>query len=246
MKRAFILAAVLLSACSPIVSGPGGATATPTESADVMPSARAATPDQAAVAKQAMIAALQQMRHGRGLSLTGESYIDSDGSDIRAQITGTLAPDGAMDLFISVPFSQGTDLFEVRSLAGHEYTWDPDSTSWNSATIGEPAASGLSVIDPLFMNYPALMSVSNVRVAPDDVVNGSATTVYEVTVTSRDLNDQVTTRLWLARDSGALLQEGVTLSSQTELPGGLGFNGTVLIQFEPAQSPVSISVPAVG
>src|SRR5881296_420639 len=107
MKRAFILAAVLLSACSPIVVGPGGATATPSaRSADVMPSAQAASPDQAAVAKQAIIAAVQQIRQGRGLSLTGDSYIDSDGSDIRAQITGTMAPDGAMDLFISVPFSQ--------------------------------------------------------------------------------------------------------------------------------------------
>ena len=245
MKRAFILAAVLLSACSPIVSGPGGATANPTPS-DIMPSAQAASPDQAAVAKQAITTALQQIRLGRGVNLTGDSYIDSDGSDIRAQITGTMAPDGAMDLFISVPFSQGTDVFEVRSVAGHEYTWDPDSSSWKSATLGEPAASGLSAIDPLFMNYPALMSLSNVRVAPDDLVNGIATAVYEVTTTSRDQNDQVTTRLWLARDSGALLQEGVTLSSQTELPGGLGFNGTVLIQFEPAQNPVSISVPAVG
>jgi len=96
------------------------------------------------------------------------------------------------------------------------------------------------------MNYPALTSMSSVRVAPDDFVNGTATTVYEVTVTSSDQNDQVTTRLWLAKDSGALLQEGVTLNSQTELPGGLGFNGTVLIQFQPAQTLVSVSAPAVG
>jgi len=246
MKRAFIVAAVLLSACGPI-AGPSNATPTGSPSpTDVIPSAQPASPDQAAVARQAVASALQQLRQGRGLSLTGDSYIDSDGTDISAHITGTIAPDGAMDLYISVPFSQGTDVFEVRSLAGNEYTWDPNSTSWNKAALGEPAASGVSAVDPLFMNYATVMSASNVRVAPDDLVNGSETTVYEVTVTSSDQNDQVTTRLWLAKDSGALLQEGVILNSQTELPGGLGFNGTVLIQFQPAQTLVSVSAPAVG
>jgi hypothetical protein len=246
MKRAIIVAAVLLSACSPI-AGPSNTTATGSPSpTDVMPSAQPASPDQVAVARQAVTSALQQLRQGRGVSLTGDSYIDSDGVDISAHITGTIAPDGPMDLFISVPFSQGTDVFEVRSLAGHEFTWDPNTTSWNTAALGEPAASGISAVDPLFMNYPTVMSLSNVRVAPDDLVNGSETTVYEVTVTSSDQNDQVTTRLWLARDSGALLQEGVNLSSQAELPVGLGFNGLVLIQFQPAQTLVSVSAPAVS
>jgi hypothetical protein len=245
MKRASIVAAVLLSACSPIAAG-NNATPTGSPPTDVMSSAQPASPDQAAVARQAVASALQQLRQGRGVSLTGDSYIDSDGADISAHITGTIAPDGAMDLYISVPFSQGTDVFEVRSLAGNEYTWDPNSTSWNKAALGEPAASGISAVDPLFMNYPAVMSTSSVRVAPDDLVNGSETTVYEVTVTSSDQNDQVTTRLWLAKDSGVLLQEGVILNSQAELPGGLGFNGTVLIQFQPAQTLVSVSAPAVG
>ena len=129
MKRASIVAAVLLSACSPI-AGPGNATTTTSPSlTDVMPSAQPASPDQAAVARQAVASALQQLRQGRGVSLTGDSYLDSDGADISAHITGTIAPDGAMDLYISVPFSQGTDVFEVRSLAGNEYTWDPNVTA---------------------------------------------------------------------------------------------------------------------
>ena len=237
MKRALILAIVVLSACSP------SATAPP---ATVLPSAQAATPDQASTAKQAVEAALKQIRQGQGVSLTGDSYLDSAGAEIPAQLTGRVAPDGGMDLFISVPFSEGTDVFEVRSLAGHEYTWDPSSSSWGAASLAEPAASGISAVNPLFMDYPMLMSVGNVRIAPDDLVNGNSATVYEVTVTSSDQNDQVTTRLWLAKDSGALLQEGVSLSSQTELPGGLGFNGILLIQFQPSQSPVSVSAPPVG
>jgi len=246
MKRAFIVAAVLLSACSTI-AGPSNATPTGSPSpTDVMPSAQPASPDQAAIARQAVTSALQQLRQGRGVSLTGDSYIDSDGADISAHITGTIAPDGAMDLFISIPFSQGTDVFEVRSLSGNEYTWDPNSSTWSKAAIGEPAASGISAVDPLFMNYPTVMSTSNVRVAPDDLVNGSETTVYEVSVASSDQNDQVIARLWLAKDSGALLQEGVNLSSQADLPGGLGFNGVVLIQFQPAQTLVSVSAPAVS
>src|SRR5216684_768468 len=172
MKRAFIIAAVLLSACSPIAA-PSNAPTTSPSPTDVMPSAQPASSDQTVVAKQAVASALQQLRQGRGVSLTGDSYIDSDGADISAHITGTIAPDGAMDLYISVPFSQGTDVFEVRSLAGSGYTWDPYSTSWNKAALGEPAASGISAIDPLFMNYPAVMSTSSVRVAPDDLVNGS-------------------------------------------------------------------------
>jgi len=246
MKRVFIVAAVLLSACSPI-AGPSNAAPTASPSpTDVMPSAVPASADQAAVARQAVASALEQLRQGHGVSLTGDSYLDSDGADISAHITGTIAPDGAMDLYISVPFSQGTDVFEVRSLAGNEYTWDPNSTTWNKAALGEPASSGISAVDPLFMNYPTVMSMSNVRVAPDDLVNGRETTVYEVTVTASDQNDQVTTRLWLAKDSGAILQEGVIFNSQTELPGGLGFNGTALIQFQPAETMVSVSAPAVG
>ena len=246
MKRALILATILISACSPMATGSTGASPGAAFRASAMPSAQAASLDQMVAAKQAIDAALKQIRQGQGMSLTGESYIDSGGSDVNAHVTGTIAPDGAMDLFISIPFSQGTDVFEVRSLGGHEYTWDPESSSWNVATLGEPAANGISSVDPVLMNYPALMSAGNVRVAPDDVIDGAATSVYEVTVTSSDQNDQVTTRLWLAKDSGALLQEGVDLSSQTELPGGLGFNGIVLIQFQPAQSPVSVSAPAVG
>ena len=247
MKHALIVAAVLLSACSSISSGSGGAaTGSSNSPAADMPSAQAASPAQVAVAKETVDAALKQIRQGRGISLTGDAYIDSNGSDIPAHITGTIAPDGAMDLFISVPFSQGTDVFEVRSIGGHEYTWEPDAKTWNVASLGEPAASGIYSIDPVFMNYPTLMSTDSVRVAPDATIDGISTSVYEITVSSSDQNDQVTTRLWLAKDSGALLQEGVTLSSQTDLPAGLGFNGIVLIQFQPAQSPVSVSAPTVG
>ena len=243
MKRAFILAIVVLSACSPITSNSTGAAPTP---AAVLPSAQAATPDQASIAKQAVEAALKQIRQGQGVNLTGDSYLDSEGAEIPAHLTGRVGPDGGMDLFISVPFSQGTDVFEVRSLTGHEYTWDPSSSSWSAASLAEPAASGISAVNPLFMNYPTLMNVGNVRIAPDDLVNGTSAAVYEVTVTSSDQNDQVTTRLWLAKDSGALLQEDVSLSNQTELSGGLGFNGILLIQFQPSQSPVSVSAPPVG
>jgi len=247
MKRAFILALVVLSACSPITSNSTGAAPTATASpAVVLPSAQPATPDQASVAKQAVEAALKQIRQGQGVSLTGDSYLDSAGAEVPAHLTGMIAPDGGMDLFISVPFSQGTDVFEVRSLTGHEYTLDPSSNSWSAASLVEPAASGISAVNPVFMNYPTLMNVANVRIAPDDLVNGASAAVYEVTVTSSDQNDQVTTRLWLAKDSGALLQEGVSLSSQTELPGGLGFNGILLIQFQPSQSLVSVSAPPVG
>jgi len=247
MKRAFILAIVVLSACGPITSNSTGAAPTATASPiALLPSGQAATPDQASMAKQAVEAALMQIRQGQGVSLTGDSYLDSEGADIPAHLTGVVAPNGGMDLFISVPFSQGTDIFEVRSLAGHEYTWDPSSSSWNAAILGESAASGISAVNPLLMNYPTLMNVGNVRVAPDDVVNGTSAAVYEVTVTSSDQNDQVTTRLWLAKDSGALIQEGVNLSSQTELPGGLGFNGILMVQFLPSPSPVSVSAPLVG
>ncbi len=241
-----VLAAVLFSACGPASSGSTNSAPTAGAASSVLPPAQPASPDQAAVARHAITAALQQIRQGPGVSLTGDSYIDSNGTDIPAHLSGTIAPDGAMELHISVPFTQGTDVFEVRSVAGHEYTWDPNSSSWNTASVGEPAAGGISAVDPLFMNYPLLMRDDNVRVAPDDLVNGTATSVYEVTVTSSDQNDQVTSRLWLAKDSGALLQEGVSLSNQTELPGGLGFNGTLLVQFQPADSPVSVSPPAVG
>ncbi len=246
MKRTIVLVSVFLTGCS--LTGSGSSIGSPTATGEfpILPSAQPASADQAAAAKQAITAALQQIRQGQGVLLTGDSYIDDDGMDIPTRLEGQIAPDGALDLHISVEFSQGTDIFEVRTVNGHEYTWDPSSSAWNTATLGEPAASGISAVDPLFMNYPTQMSAATVGVAPDDLVNGTATAVYEVTVTSSDQNDQVTSRLWLAKDSGALLQEGISLSNQVELPGGLGFNGSLLIQFQPANGTVSISPPPGG
>ena len=246
MKRAILVAASLLTACSlasPGSTGAGPAASTPPSGVS---SALPATPDQAALARQAVTAALQHIRQGLGLHLAGDSFIDVDGTDIPTHLTGTLAPDGSMDLNLSVQFSQGTDVFEVRTVAGHEYTWDPNSSSWNSAALGQPAASGIAALNPLFMDYPAQMTADTVRVAPDDLVNGTSASVYEVTMTSSDQNDQVTSRLWLDKSSGLLLQEGVSLGNQAELPGGLGFNGSFLVQFQPADSRVSVSAPAGG
>ncbi len=243
MKRTILIATLLLAACSPTAPGSTGAVSTV---AAGVPSAYPASPDQAASARQAITLALQQIRSGRGVALTGDSYIDDGGTDIPAHLTGQIAPDGAMDLQISVQFSQGTDVFEVRSVAGHEYTWDPNTSSWNSAPLGEPAAGGVSTLDPLFMNYPAQVNADTLRIAPDDVVNGTATSVYEVSISSSDQNDRVTSRLWLDKNSSTLLQEGVSLNNQVELPDGLGFNGNFLLQFQPADSPVSISPPTTS
>lgn len=241
MKYVIVLAAILLSACSLAPGSTGGGSAS-----GILPSAVPASPDQAAAAKQSVSSALQQIRQGSGLRLTGDAYIDDDGTDIPAHLDGQIAPDGAMDLHISVDFSQGTDTFEVRTLNGREYTWDPNSSTWNTATLGEPAASGISAVDPLVMNYPAQMSTATVRVAPDDSVDGIVASVYEITVTSNDQNDTVTSRLWLAKDSGALLQEGVSLGNQAELPDGLGFNGSFLLRLQPTTDAVSVSPPPAG
>jgi hypothetical protein len=244
MKLAIVLIAVLLAACSLAVPGPTNGVPNGNSGSDLLPSALPASPDQAAAAQQSIARALQQIQQGSGVRLSGDSYIDDDGADIPAHLDGQIAPDGAMDLHVSVQFNQGTDTFEVRMVKGYEYTWDPNSSSWNTAVLGEPAAAGISALDPLFMNYPAQMAKAMVRVAPDDLVNSTTASVYEITLTSSDQNDQVTSRLWLAKDSGELLQEGVTLSNQAELPGGLGFNGTFLLQFQQASDPVTINPPA--
>ena len=243
MKFAIVLTAVLLAACSPAGGGSSNGAPNGNSGSDLLPSARPASPDQVAAAKQSIARALQQIQQGSGVRLSGDSYIDDDGADIPAHLDGQIAPDGAMDLHVSVQFSQGTDAFEVRTVGGHEYTWDPNSSTWNTAVLGEPGAAGISALDPLFMNYPAQMARATVRVAPDDLVNSTTASVYEITLTSSDQNDQVTSRLWLAKDSGELLQEGVTLNNQAELPGGLGFNGTFLLQFQPATDRVTINPP---
>ncbi len=173
MKRAVLLTMLALAACGP-APGPAPHAALPFGD---LPSAQPASPDQAATARQAIAGALDQIRRGQGVRFTGDSLIDSGGTDTPAHLSGSVGPDGAMDLYVSVQFNQGTDVFEVRTVAGREYTWDPNSNSWSTATVGEPAAGGISTLDPLFMDYAAQISGDTLRVAPDDVVNGTGTSV---------------------------------------------------------------------
>jgi hypothetical protein len=174
----------------------------------------------------------------------GTSFIDNEGTDIPTQVTGAIAPDGSMEIRVSVVFDKGADTFIVRSLRGHEYTFDPQTHTWNVATLGsEPASSGISALNPLEMAYATHMTEDSVRVQDDDVINGYPVLVYDIAERSTDGNDQVTTRLWISKETGDIVQEGVDLSSQVTLAQGLGFTGRFLLQFQPASSPVAISAP---
>lgn len=237
MKRIAVaagLASLVLGACAvgsnsktaaPLLDGPSPA------------------PADLAIAQRVVTTAMQRLGQGPGVTLQGTSFISNEGTDVPTQVSGAIAADGSMELRVGVVFDKGTDTFVVRSLRGHEYTFDPQSRTWNVATLGEPAASGISALDPLQMAYPAHMTEDSVRIQPDDVLNGYPVLVYDIAERSSDGNDQVTTRLWISKETGDVVQEGVALSNQVALPHGLGFTGRFLLQFQPAGSPVAISVP---